>query len=256
MIWRILEIRYSGVMKIDFIQLETVASTNTWAKERAAAFNPSHLTCITAQGQTAARGRQEKKWISPKGSNLYLTLYFTVPENAPYTANLGQIMALSCAELLHEMKIPAQLKWPNDLLVHTKKIGGVLTETIPIDHTIGVILGLGLNVNMPDAILQAIDQPATSLHIHLHRHIEPLSLLQPLLTLFINHLTKLQHEGFAPFQKRFLELLAYKGQRITVHLPQKDIHGVCDSITPEGHLQLRLSSGQLLTFPAGEILEK
>src|SRR5574342_298733 len=129
MIWRILQIRYSGLMKIDFIQLKTTSSTNTWARENSDTFNSSHLTCITAEEQTAARGRQEKKWIAPRGcSSLYLTLYFTVPENAPYIPNLGQIMALACAELLQEMQIPAQIKWPNDLLIHKKKVGGILTE--------------------------------------------------------------------------------------------------------------------------------
>jgi len=241
-------------MKIDFIQLETVSSTNTWAKENASKFNPSHLTCITALEQTAGRGRQEKKWISPKGSNLYTTLYFTAAENASYLSNLGQIMALSCAELLHEMKVPVQIKWPNDLLIHTKKIGGVLTETVIRNNCVGVVLGLGLNVNMPGAILRSIDQPATSLHLVLQKHLEPLSLLQPLLKLFIAHLTELQLRGFAPFQTRFLELLAYRGESITVHLPQEDVQGICDSITPDGRLKLRLPSGKFLTFSAGEIL--
>jgi BirA family transcriptional regulator, biotin operon repressor / biotin---[acetyl-CoA-carboxylase] ligase len=242
------------MMKIDFIQLESVVSTNTWAKENASRFNSSHLTCITAKEQTAGRGRQEKKWISPKDANLYTTLYFVIPENAPYIPNLGQIMALACAELLLEMKAPVQIKWPNDLLIHKKKIGGVLTETIIRQNSIGVVLGLGLNVNMPESILQAIDQPATSLHLILQKHLDPSSLLQPLLPLFISYLEQLQSEGFAPFQKRFLELLAYKGDSITVHLPQKNVQGVCESITPEGCLRLRLSSGKFLTLSAGEIL--
>ncbi|MGH2612821.1 MAG: biotin--[acetyl-CoA-carboxylase] ligase [Rhabdochlamydiaceae bacterium] len=245
-------------MKIDFIQLDTVSSTNTWAKENALKFNPTHLTCITAHEQTAGRGRQEKKWISPKNANLYTTFYFTIPKSAPYISNLGQMMALCCAELLLELcrgqKPLVQIKWPNDLLIYKKKVGGILTETIIKNNSMGVIVGVGLNINMPETILQTIDQPATSLHLVLQKNLNPSSLLQSLLKLFMAHLTQLQSEGFAPFQQRFFELLAYKGERITIKLPHKNIQGLCDSITPEGGLKLRLPSGAFLILSAGEIL--
>lgn len=245
---------YYRVMKIDFIQLETVPSTNTWAKENHSRFNASHLTCITTREQTGGRGRQQKKWISPKDSNLYTTLYFVVPENAPYLSNLGQIMALASAELLVEMNLPVQLKWPNDLLLDNKKVGGVLTETVALDHSVGVVLGFGLNVNMPESILQTIDQPATSLHLFLNQEIPPQSLLQPLLNRFIASLLELQKEGFSPFQKRFNELLFSKGNEITVQLPHKKLQGICDSITPEGYLKLLLPSGEFAEISTGEII--
>jgi BirA family biotin operon repressor/biotin-[acetyl-CoA-carboxylase] ligase len=240
-------------MKTDFIQLETISSTNTWAKEHRSQFHPAHLTCITADEQTAGKGRQQKKWISPKGSNLYVTLYFTIPQYASYISNLGQIMALSCAELLHTMHVNAQIKWPNDILVDNKKIGGVLTETTPQNHSTGIILGLGLNINMPETILESIDQPATSLHLILNKQVKPSSLLEPLLEQFTSHLEQLKIRGFAFFRHRFFEFLAYKGKLITLHLPEKNIQGICDSITPEGCLKLRLPSGDYRIFSAGEV---
>ena len=239
---------------VDFIQLETVDSTNTWAKNHASTFNSAHLTCITAREQTEGRGRQERKWISPKG-NLYASFYFTVPKSTTYLANLGQIMALACAEILCEMKVSVQLKWPNDLLVQDKKIGGVLSETIPHDRDIGVILGLGLNVNMPNHLLENLGQPATSLHLFLKKPVEPLALLQPLLSQFSLCLTALQARGFASLQPRFQELLARKGQMVTVQLPLKKVQGICHSITAEGCLRLQLSSGEFLTLSVGEILQ-
>ena len=241
-------------MKIDFIQLESVDSTNTWAKQNAHRFNSAHLTCITAHEQTAGRGRQDKKWISPKKASLYMSLFFTTHENAHYLSNLGQIMALTCAEFLRDLNVPALLKWPNDIVVEKKKIGGVLTETFPLKNEIGVVLGLGLNVNLPENILKNINQPATSLHLLLHKELQPLSLVEPLLNLFTSHLKLLQSEGFAHFHKQFNKLLAYKGEMITVHLPQESIHGICDSITSEGLLKLQLPSGEFTTLSAGEIL--
>lgn len=245
---------YYGVMKIDFIQLETVPSTNTWAKENHSRFNPSHLTCITAKEQTGGRGRQQKKWISPKDSNLYTTLYFVVPEKAPYLSNLGQIMALACAELLIEMNLPAQLKWPNDLFLEKKKVGGVLTETVALNNSVGVVLGLGLNVNMPESILQTINQPVTSLHLFLKQEIAPNSLLEPLLRRFISNLVELRKSGFSSFQKPFNQLLYGKGGKITIQLPYEKIEGLCDSITSDGRLRVRLSNGELQSFSSGEIV--
>lgn len=239
---------------VDFIQLESVDSTNTWAKDHASSFNPLHLTCVIAKEQTAGRGRQNKKWISPKNVNLYISLYFTIPEGATYVANLGQVMILACAELLLEMRAAAQIKWPNDLLLDNQKIGGILTEITQIDSKMSVILGLGLNVNMPQDLLNKIDQPATSLHLFLKKKIDPLSLIQPLLSYFIPRLRQLQSVGFAPFQSRFQELLAFKGKEITLKLPQKKIRGICDSITSEGCLRLQLHSGQFLTLSIGEII--
>jgi BirA family biotin operon repressor/biotin-[acetyl-CoA-carboxylase] ligase len=239
---------------VDFIQLETVDSTNSWAKNHALSFNPDHLTCITAQEQTGGRGRQERKWVSPKG-NLYVSFYFTLPKIASYLANLGQIMALACAETLLAMKVPVQLKWPNDLLVQDKKIGGVLSETISLEQNIGVILGLGLNVNMPESLLEAVGQPATSLHLFLQKEIESLSLLQPLLDHFFSYLTQLQSFGFASLQPRFQALLARIGQVITVQLPLKKVEGICHSITAEGYLKLALPSGEFLTIAVGDILQ-
>ncbi len=254
MIWRILETRYSEVMKVDFIQLATVDSTNTWAKRNAPTFNPFHLTCITSEEQTAGRARQLKKWISPKGANLYMTVYLVIPENASYQSNLGQIMALSAADLLLEMKVPTEIKWPNDLLVHQKKMGGILTETVSCKNSVGMAIGIGLNVNMPEDILKTIDQPATSLHLVLHKTLQPASLVKPLLQLFISHFSTLQTQGFAPFQTRFQKLLAYKGRTITVHMPGKVIEGTCDSITSDGRLKLLLPAGNFISLSVGEII--
>lgn len=242
------------IPSVDFIQLESISSTNTWAKEHATEFNTSHLTCITAKEQTEGRGRQNRKWLSPKDTNLYLSLYFVVPDGSSYLANLGQIMSLACVELLLEIGAPARIKWPNDILVADRKIGGVLTETIPIEHQIGIILGLGLNVNMPEELLKTIDQPATSLHRVLKKTIEPSSLIQPLLQHFIPCLKQLKAAGFAPLRSRFEELLCHKGKKISVKLPQKTVEGICDSITAEGCLKLRLPSGHFLTLSIGEIV--
>src|SRR6185436_13745053 len=148
-------------MKIHYITLDSVDSTNNWVKSHLADLKP--LTCVTAEEQTAGRGRFKRHWISPRGENIYASLYLTVPLGSGYLPNLGQIMAFACAKVLRGLGLKALLKWPNDILIQDKKIAGVLTETVTKDDEIGVILGIGLNVNMSQESLNTIGVPATSL---------------------------------------------------------------------------------------------
>src|SRR5690348_7786351 len=115
--------------KIHYIHFDTIDSTNTWAKQHASSLDPEVLTCITTQAQTAGRGRFSRKWISPKGKNICATLYFTVPQDYPHVANLAQLLSLSCVQVLKSRGFDPQIKWPNDILLEKKKVGGVLCET-------------------------------------------------------------------------------------------------------------------------------
>ena len=106
-------------MKIHYVHLDSVDSTNTWVKSHLNEL--STLTCITAEEQTAGRGRVKRHWVSPRGENIYATLYLTVPLGAGYLANVGQIMAFACAKVLRGIGFEAQLKWPNESLFTEKK---------------------------------------------------------------------------------------------------------------------------------------
>src|SRR3989339_1701180 len=107
---------------INYIHFQSIDSTNTWAKNHASTLDPQKITCITAHEQTAGRGRFQKKWISPKGENLYCTFFFTVPIGSSFIPNLGQILSISACKLFTHLGFPAQIKWPNDLLISGKKI--------------------------------------------------------------------------------------------------------------------------------------
>lgn len=240
-------------LPVDFIQLGSITSTNTWAKDHLAQLNLAHLTCITATEQTHGRGRMKRTWTSPPGG-LYVTLCFSIPPGAPYCANLGQLLTLACAETLLTFNLPIQIKWPNDLLIEDKKIGGVLAETTAFATQTVAIIGLGLNVNLPKETLHSIGQPATSLCLLLHTALDPLSLLEPLLAHFFRLYETLHTSGFSALQPRFQELLAYHGMPITVDLPQRRVHGICDSITSIGCLKIRLPNGTFETLSIGDVL--
>jgi BirA family transcriptional regulator, biotin operon repressor / biotin---[acetyl-CoA-carboxylase] ligase len=239
---------------IDYVRFDTIGSTNTWAKEHAARLNPHCITCITAAEQTAGRGRMNRRWVSPKGLNLYATLYFCLPKGVSYLANLGQVLSLSCASILADRGFAPQLKWPNDILLHHKKVSGILCEAVDLKDRRGVILGIGINVNMTDDLLNAIDQPATSLLQTSGRTWDLDEILNALLERFIKDLSVLQQAGFKPFREHYETLLLHKGKAITCRDGAQQITGILDSINDDGSLNLELPSKELIALSSGEIL--
>ncbi len=145
-------------MEVYTIHFETVDSTNTWMKTHARTLDPSKLTCLIADIQTAGRGCYSKHWVSKKG-NLTMSLFFHLPQNDPIIPKIAQLAAHSTLEVLRSENIDAVMKWPNDLLVNGKKLCGILAESIFLDHSMGIVVGIGLNVNVP----VETDQPVTSL---------------------------------------------------------------------------------------------
>ncbi len=239
--------------KIDYMHFDSIDSTNTWAKRNAHLLNPDQLTCITALEQTAGRGRFSRRWLSPRGKNIYTTLYFCVPVDYPYLMNLGQVLALSCISVLQTHGFEPKVKWPNDILLNGKKAGGILCETTPHDGSLGVILGIGLNVNMTKEILDTIDQPATSLAHLSGRTFDLEQILEPMLQQFLQDLDILEGQGFKAFAPRFESLLAFRGERISCQDGFQTLKGICHSINTEGRLNLLMEDNTLRTLSSGEL---
>jgi BirA family biotin operon repressor/biotin-[acetyl-CoA-carboxylase] ligase len=205
------------------------------------------LTCIFADTQTHARGRNNRPWHAPKG-NLYLSLFFTIPSNNTYLPNVGQLLSLICAELFS-----LSIKWPNDLVIGPKKIGGVLTEALMFGDKIQVIIGLGLNVNMTADALSPINREATSLLLLKGKKFDIEELVHTIASSFATKLPHLQTQGFSIFYRNFQKHLAYMGEKISFHLGAKKIEGICEGITEDGRLKFRDASSNIVTFISGEI---
>lgn len=238
---------------IYYIHFDSIDSTNTWTKNHAHELDPYQVTCVTAMEQTSGRGRWNHKWLSPKNQNIYATLYFCIPRTCPYIHNLGQILSLSCAKVLKNKGFSPEVKWPNDLLLNGKKVAGILTELVVFNQHFGIILGIGINTNMSQELLDTIDQPATSLSQLSGQTWTIEQILEPLLQQFLDDLALLQEQGFKPFQATYEALLAYKGKTISSSDGVKQFTGICHSINEEGRLNLLLPSGEMIALTAGEI---
>lgn len=241
------------IKNIHYIHFDTIDSTNTWTKKNASTLDPNQLTCVTALEQTAGRGSFGRKWISPKGQNIYATLFFCEPLGCPYIINIGQILSLSCVTVLKKKGFHPQIKWPNDLLLGGKKVAGILCETTSFDDTIGIVLGIGINVNMQQDYLDMIDQPATSLSQLSGQTWTLEQIIEPVLKQFIKDLEILEAEGFKPFLSAYEELLSSKGKVISCHDGVSTIKGICHSINSDGRLNLLLPDGQMKILSAGEL---
>jgi BirA family biotin operon repressor/biotin-[acetyl-CoA-carboxylase] ligase len=232
------------------IHFEHIDSTNQWAKEHAQELSLSHplwhMTWIVADTQSAGYGRRGNHWLSPKG-NLFATLFFCIPlAERTKIGSFPGLLALSCTHVLDKQNISLQIKWPNDLFFEGKKCGGILAESVELDDRLGVVLGIGLNVNAP---VQA-DQPATCL-AQIAGHCFSLSeLLKQFSTQFE---TELQTD-FTTIPTRIEKRLAFKGELICAkEASGETIAGICEGLDSDGKLLIQLHNGQLKAFSCGEI---
>lgn len=235
---------------ITYIHFEQIDSTNTWAKENIDILDLNKLTCITASHQTAGRGRRGKPWVSPKGLNLYMTLFFSVIDSFPFVANIGECAAVVCAQTLERLGFAPQIKWPNDILIEKKKIAGILCETIPLPGALGVIVGIGINVNMPYKLLKEIDQPATSL-LHASGHIWSLKeILSESVTLWTQVFSTFCKQGFPALHAYYEKHLAYKGEPFFWKQDSSTL--LCRGLTAEGKLLAETLEGKTQVLSSNE----
>jgi len=130
---------------IDLYLLDSVNSTNTFAKEK---LSKKDYLIVTAEQQTAGRGRQGKEWYSPDSGNIYMSIKFENDDPAPLSLIIGLLIS-EAMDSVSGQKINAGLKWPNDLLISNKKICGILIESQIDGGNIEFIVGIGINYSLP-----------------------------------------------------------------------------------------------------------
>ncbi len=133
----------------------TVDSTNR-VLARLAERGAAEGTVVLAEAQTAGRGRHGSVWLSPEAANLYASVLFR-PHIAPRQLPLfAPIASLALAETVWLEGVPARIKWPNDVVVRGRKLGGVLVHAPAIEDRVAyVVLGIGVNLNVEPAELTA-----------------------------------------------------------------------------------------------------
>ena len=127
---------------------KTTASTNEDAKSYLEK-QSSPLSIHLSEQQVAGKGRNGKKWVSPKGKNIYLSIGWISPLQYSELNGLSLAVGTVLASTLNKYAGNLiKIKWPNDLLFKKKKISGILIETVDLGDTVGVVIGIGINVHM------------------------------------------------------------------------------------------------------------
>jgi BirA family biotin operon repressor/biotin-[acetyl-CoA-carboxylase] ligase len=199
---------------------------------------------VTAETQTAGRGRRGQPWTSPTGENIYLSVGLSLPGGFSKVDGLSLVLGVAVAEVLEKLgAAPVGLKWPNDIFIDGVKVAGILVELQGElqEGVVHAIVGLGLNVHMTKTA--DIDQSWTSLalarpQLNWSRNV----LVSSLIAGIIDASDKFQRVGFAGFRESWQsrdeffnrELMARDGER----------KGIGQGIDSTGNYVLRTNEGE------------
>ena len=231
-------------------------STNRVALELGHAGEPEGAV-VLAEEQTAGRGRGGRAWHSERATGIYVTLLLRpklAPVQAPLLTMMAGLSAHSAVQALTGLEV--DLKWPNDLLVRGRKLGGILTEMHAEPGQIRfVIVGIGLNVNQ-QKFPGELANLATSLRAETGKPQSRMQLLVRLLHEFESDYNRFLREGVATVVARFESVSSYaRGKRVRVTNGTESYVGTTAGLGPEGLLQVERDGGQLMTVIAGDVAE-
>lgn len=244
-----------GEIGRDIIFLDTVDSTNRIAMEIGDK-GALHGTVVIADCQTKGRGRLGRTWVSPPGSNIYMSIILRPvlePKNAPILTIMASVASANA--LRNVTGLPIGIKWPNDLMASDKKLGGILSETRSINsRIIFSVIGIGINVNSgledlpPD--LRAI---ATSIKNETGREESRANLIANILNEMDYWLKGLSKDGKEHLLAEWRRLTLTLKKSVKTVVGKDTFTGIAEDIDDEGMLLLRLPSGVLKKISAGDV---
>lgn len=233
-----------------------VDSTNRVLMDGNATADPQALI---AEFQSAGRGRRGRTWRSPFGANLYLSLAWTYPLWPPALPALSLAVGVVCArELLNVAGLDGlRLKWPNDLWLDGRKLGGILIEQRgESGGTCRVIVGVGINVAMDPAQARDIDQPWIALDEALGRagraRASRNDLAASLLHGLHECLVRYPDDGFEPYRAQWLELDALRDREVRVPDDER-LRGIGRGLDDHGAFLIQTRDGALKRVLAGDV---
>lgn len=234
--------------------IEETPSTNVWAKRLGEEGAPSGTVAVTDM-QTAGRGRRGRKWVSAKGTDLYMSLLLRpdlLPEKAPM---LTLVMGLSVIQGINRaLGVKAQIKWPNDVILAEKKFVGILTEmSAQVDYIEYVVIGVGINCNsaqFPDEIRET----ATSLFAHSGERVSRAQIAAAVLECFDEYYGRFMgDQDLGSMVEQYNSLLVHKDQEVQIHEPGREYCAVARGINSRGELLVETKDQAVHTVFTGEV---
>jgi len=233
---------------------KTINSTNMLAKELAAHEAPEG-TVVLAEEQTEGRGRANRVWFSPAYENLYFTIVLRPCVRVDQVFVLTMVLALAASDAVKkEVGIRPMIKWPNDLYVGKKKMGGILTEFSVREKEVEyVILGLGLNVNWNPKEDESMLYPATSIFSETGMKASRSDLLIEILKSYERYYSNVKAGKIDDIYKRWNELSMIKGRTVEIHSGREIVRGNVLKIDQNGALVIINNDGAEKTIQSGDV---
>lgn len=238
---------------VELIRFTSVESTNDTAKQLAANGAKSG-TLVWADEQTRGRGRGGHDWHSPPG-NLYSTMILRPDKSAQETAGLSFIAALAISDAVQEL-LPSSatlnLKWPNDVLINSKKVAGILLESAAVGSGDAewVVIGCGVNIdNHPETT----GNEATSLTNEGCNNVDVRGLLESYVRHLLDWEERWQADGFNPIRTAWLQRAIGVGKPVHVRLSTDEFEGLFTDMDASGALLVELPDGDVRRVTAGDV---
>lgn len=234
---------------------ESPSSTNTLLRTRFEQ-GAGHGEACLAESQSAGRGRRGRDWESLWGRNLILSMGWRFDGGAGVLEGLSLAVGVAVAEVLERHGLEVALKWPNDVLLKTPngfaKLAGILLEVSgDVSGPCDVVVGLGINVDLPKDARLRIEQPVAAVR-DIVPQVSRNQLAAELVAGLLDLLSRFEVEGFQAWQKSWSQRHAYAGQEVDVVQHDHRYVARVDDIDGAGNL-LVCRDGASLRLAGGEI---
>ena len=233
---------------------QSIDSTNKYAKEQA---EQREFSCsvVMAEQQSSGRGRRGKTWVSPFAANIYMSIVWDFQQGAQSLEGLSLGVGVAVRRALIEIGLTdVKLKWPNDIYVDQKKLGGILLEMIgdPAGDC-SVVIGIGINVSMSDTAAGQIDQAWTDVQTQASAAVSRNQLGAAVIAHCFDLLGDFQRVGFQAYRDEWQSADAFAGMSAKVVTPKESIEGRILGVDTRGALEMELANGQVEQFIGGEL---
>ena len=231
--------------------LPVVDSTNQYLLDRITELK-SGDACV-AEYQHAGRGRRGRQWVSPFGTNLYLSMFWRLEQGPAAAMGLSLVVGIVMAEVLRKLGAEqVRVKWPNDLYLNDKKLAGILVElTGKTGDAAQLVIGAGINLTMRESITNAINQDWINLQeagVNIDRNKLTAELLSELRLAVV----KFENEGLSAFISRWREMDNYLDRPVKLIIGNQEVFGIARGIDQQGALLLE-QNGNVKPYIGGEI---
>lgn len=235
---------------------DSLDSTNSYLMEHSRNNAESGFVCF-AEHQTAGKGRRGRQWVSPYGSNIYVSMLWRFQQGG-ITSTAGLSLAIGVA-VIRALKLyginDVGLKWPNDIYSQGKKLGGILIEVSgEADGPCAAVIGLGLNLFLPEHQAQTITQAWTDL-TQISGEIPVLrnQLAGTLLNEMLAVTNGFEMDGIKAYLDEWRSYDCLKGKAATLFIGQQQIEGIVEGIDDKGLILIKKPDGLVQAFASGEV---